>query len=58
AVLYPAIGASIRQQALPAYSADIQVEPTEFPNLGTMPGAALVKNAMYNGELLVKLLQG
>ncbi|UQY45984.1 sugar metabolism global transcriptional regulator Mlc [Mixta hanseatica] len=57
-VLYPAIGASIRQQALPAYSADIHVEPTEFPNVGTMPGAALVKNALYNGELLIKLLQG
>ncbi|MBP2171315.1 transcriptional regulator of PTS gene [Erwinia toletana] len=57
-ILYPAITACIRQQSLPAYSTQIDVEPTQFVNLGTMPGAALVKDAMYNGSLLVKLLQG
>lgn len=57
-ILYPAITACIRQQSLPAYSAPIVVEPTQFFNFGTMPGAALVKDAMYNGSLLVKLLQG
>ncbi|VTT28138.1 transcriptional regulator Mic [Klebsiella pneumoniae] len=57
-VLFPAIATCIRQQALPRYSADLQVEPTEFVNLGTMPGAALVKDALYNGSLLIKLLQG
>lgn len=57
-ILYPAMTACIRQQSLPDYSAQIDVEPTQFINLGTMPGAALVKDAMYNGSLLVKLLQG
>ncbi|QKJ87102.1 ROK family protein [Paramixta manurensis] len=57
-VFYPVITACIRQQALPDYSAEIDVEPTQFLNVGTMPGAALVKDAMYSGELLVKLLQG
>ncbi|WP_437611622.1 sugar metabolism global transcriptional regulator Mlc [Erwinia sp. V71] len=57
-ILYPAITTCIRQQALPSYSAHIDVEPTQFVNLGTMPGAALVKDAMYNGSLLIKLLQG
>jgi len=57
-ILYPAIAACIRQQSLPAYSSQIAVEPTQFVNLGTMPGAALVKDALYNGSLLVKLLQG
>ncbi len=57
-VLYPVITYCIRQQSLPAYSAHINVEPTQFLNIGTMPGAALVKNAMYSGALLVKLLQG
>ncbi|PVF10328.1 transcriptional regulator, partial [Yersinia pestis] len=57
-ILHPAIASCIRQQALPAYSENILVESTEFFNQGTMPGAALVKEALYNGSLLVKLLQG
>ena len=57
-ILHPAIASCIRQQSLPAYSEHVQVESTQFFNQGTMPGAALVKEAMYNGSLLVKLLQG
>ncbi|QOV66049.1 sugar metabolism global transcriptional regulator Mlc [Kosakonia pseudosacchari] len=57
-VLFPAIAACIRQQALPAYSQHISVESTQFTNQGTMAGAALVKDAMYNGSLLIRLLQG
>jgi transcriptional regulator of PTS gene len=57
-ILHPAIASCIRQQALPAYNENIVVESTAFFNQGTMPGAALVKEALYNGSLLVKLLQG
>ncbi|WLI77285.1 sugar metabolism global transcriptional regulator Mlc [Kosakonia sp. H02] len=57
-VLFPAISDCIRQQALPAYSKHISVESTQFTNQGTMAGAALVKDAMYNGSLLIRLLQG
>ncbi|WP_428946077.1 sugar metabolism global transcriptional regulator Mlc [Pantoea sp. FN060301] len=57
-ILHPAIADAIRRQSLPAYSDDIEVASTHFYNLGTMPGAALVKDALYNGTLLVKLLQG
>ncbi|WP_039058318.1 sugar metabolism global transcriptional regulator Mlc [Enterobacter sp. Bisph1] len=57
-VLFPAIADCIRQQALPAYSRHISVESTQFTNQGTMAGAALVKDAMYNGSLLIRLLQG
>ncbi|MEN5015597.1 ROK family protein [Erwinia sp. Eh17-17] len=57
-LLFPAIMTCIRQQSLPSYSKDLSVQPTEFLNLGTMPGAALVKDALYNGSLLIKLLQG
>ncbi len=56
--LFPAIADCIRQQALPAYSKHITVESTQFSNQGTMAGAALVKDAMYNGSLLIRLLQG
>ncbi|CVG74285.1 Making large colonies protein [Serratia marcescens] len=57
-ILHPAIASCIRQQALPAYSEQVKVESTQFFNQGTMPGAALVKEALYNGSLLVQLLQG
>ncbi|MNE51926.1 N-acetylglucosamine repressor [compost metagenome] len=57
-ILHPAIVSCIRQQSLPAYSDHVQVESTQFFNKGTMPGAALVKEALYNGSLLVQLLQG
>lgn len=57
-ILFPTIADSIRQQALPAYSQHIVVESTQFTNQGTMAGAALVKDAMYNGSLLIRLLQG
>jgi len=57
-ILFPAISDCIRQQSLPAYSKNIVVESTQFSNQGTMAGAALVKDAMYNGSLLIRLLQG
>jgi transcriptional regulator of PTS gene len=57
-ILFPAIAGCIRQQSLPAYSKHIAVESTQFTNQGTMAGAALVKDAMYNGSLLIRLLQG
>ncbi|MFC3395599.1 sugar metabolism global transcriptional regulator Mlc [Brenneria rubrifaciens] len=57
-ILYPAIMGCIHQQSFPPYSHNTQVEATQFYNQGTMPGAALVKDALYNGSLLVKLLQG
>jgi len=57
-ILFPAIADCIRQQALPAYSRKIVVESTQFTNQGTMAGAALVKDALYTGSLLIRLLQG
>ena len=57
-ILFPVINSCIQQQSLPDYGASLSVEPTEFINQGTMPGAALVKDALYNGSLLIKLLQG
>ncbi|MFJ2973786.1 sugar metabolism global transcriptional regulator Mlc [Kluyvera sp. NPDC087067] len=57
-ILFPTIADCIRQQSLPAYSKHIAVEQTQFSNRGTMAGAALVKDALYNGTLLIRLLQG
>ncbi|MFT4272971.1 MAG: ROK family protein [Pantoea sp.] len=57
-VLFPAVSSTIRQQALPAYSDEIQLAPTAFNDPGTLGAAALVKDALYSGYLLIKLLQG
>ncbi|MBW7984410.1 transcriptional regulator of PTS gene [Enterobacillus tribolii] len=57
-ILHPTIQTCIQQQSLHDYSKDLVVESTHFHNHGTMPAAALVKDALYNGALLVQLLQG
>ncbi len=56
-ILFPVISDSIRQQALPAYSQHISVESTRF--LTRHDGRRCAgKDAMYNGSLLIRLLQG
>ncbi|ARU94064.1 sugar metabolism global transcriptional regulator Mlc [Tatumella citrea] len=57
-ILFPAITAAICREALPAYSEQVSLRPAEFNQPGTLPGTALVKDALYSGELLVRLLQG
>lgn len=57
-ILHPAIIACIRQQSIPACSENIKIESTQFFNQGSILGATLVKNALYDGSLLLQLLQG
>ncbi len=57
-ILFPAISAAIRREALPAYSQQLTLRSAEFNRPDTLPGTALVKDALYSGELLVRLLQG
>ncbi|MCW8327236.1 ROK family protein [Photobacterium sp. SDRW27] len=57
-VLYPAIMDCIRTQSLPVYNKDLVIEQSSFYTQATMPGAALVKQAMYDGHLLMKLIEG
>ncbi|BDH45789.1 transcriptional regulator [Salmonella enterica subsp. enterica serovar Choleraesuis] len=57
-VLHPAILTCIHQQSLPAYGRHLSLESTELGSGSTLAGAALVKEAMYNGSLLIRLLQG
>ncbi|RUT65742.1 transcriptional regulator [Morganella morganii] len=57
-VLFPAIRARIIQRALPAFSRELTMTSCEFNNCGTLPGAALIKEALYNGSLLIKLMDG
>ena len=57
-ILHATIRDCLRQQSLPAYSHHIVVESTQLSHRGTRVASALIKDAMYNGILLVRLLQG
>ncbi|MDF7680939.1 ROK family transcriptional regulator [Enterobacteriaceae bacterium ESL0689] len=57
-ILFPAISACIRQQALPDYRNHIPVAATRLAHPGMTMGIALIKDALYNGSLLIRLLQG
>lgn len=57
-VLYPVIESCIKQHSLAHYHNELEIIPSHFLNSGTMPAASLIKEALYNGSLLSKLLQG
>ncbi|NOH70940.1 ROK family protein [Vibrio pectenicida] len=57
-VLYPAIQRCIKEQSLPAYQRGLQVVESRFYKQATMPGAALIKQALYDGLLLMKVIEG
>ncbi|SON49091.1 Protein mlc [Vibrio tapetis subsp. tapetis] len=57
-ILYPVIKANIESKTLPLYHQDLQLEESRFYREATMPGAALVKQAMYDGQLLMKVVEG
>ena len=57
-VLYPAIMECIIAQTLPIYNRDLELQESCFYTQATMPGAALVKQALYDGHLLMKLIDG
>ncbi|MGN2670444.1 ROK family protein [Aliivibrio fischeri] len=57
-ILYPIIMDSIQNQVLPLYAKDTQLVESRFYTQATMPGAALVKQAMCDGSLLMKVVEG
>ncbi|CAH0526521.1 sugar metabolism global transcriptional regulator Mlc [Vibrio hippocampi] len=58
AILYPAIWRCIEEQCVPVYIKDLQLVESRFYKQATMPGAALVKQALYDGQLLMKVIDG
>ncbi len=58
AVLYPAIESSVRKQSQPGYHRKLEVVESRFYKQTTMPGAALIKQALYDGELLIRVAEG
>ena len=57
-VLYPALLRCIQEQSYPVYQRDLQLVESRFYKQATMPGAALIKQALYDGLLLMKVLEG
>ncbi len=57
-VLYPAIEQCVKQQCIAAYHQELQIVESRFYKQATMPGAALIKQAMYDGQLLMKVVEG
>ncbi len=57
-ILYPAIQHCIEEQSLPVYHQDLKLVESRFYKQATMPGAALVKQALYDGLLLMKVIEG
>ena len=57
-ILYPAIKTCIEQQSLPAYYQNLEIVESRFYKQATMPGAALIKQALYDGELLMRVIEG
>lgn len=57
-VFFPALFQAINQQVPPEYTQDFLIESVNFINPGTLAGATLIRRALYDGSLLIKLLQG
>ena len=57
-ILYPVIMDAIQNHVLPLYAKDIKLVESRFYTQATMPGAALVKQAMCDGSLLMKVIEG
>ncbi|OAT39463.1 sugar metabolism global transcriptional regulator Mlc [Proteus myxofaciens] len=57
-IFFPLILSQIERHSMPRYTQTLNIEETEFRNKGTLPAASLVKEALYNGSLLIELMRG
>ncbi|OBT08505.1 transcriptional regulator [Vibrio sp. UCD-FRSSP16_10] len=57
-IIIPEVIRCVKTQSLPIYNQDLEIMPSRFIKNATMPGAALIKQALYDGELLMKLVEG
>ncbi|CAM4456300.1 sugar metabolism global transcriptional regulator Mlc [Vibrio agarivorans] len=57
-ILYPAVQECIETQTLPVYHQDLELVESRFYKQATMPGAALIKQALYDGLLLMTVVEG
>lgn len=57
-ILFPAIEQALQQHSLPIFHKDVPLVESKFFTQTTMPGAALIKQALYDGSLLLKVVEG
>lgn len=57
-ILFPAIEQTLQQCSLPIFHKDVPLVESKFFTQTTMPGAALIKQALYDGSLLLKVVEG
>lgn len=57
-IFYPQLAAIIKLTSVPKYTSNLQFMSAKYANTGTYNSSALIKQSLYNGELLLKLLQG
>ena len=55
---FPILKSRIEKSVVPLYSQNVRILATEYNNIGTEISTALIKKALYDGTLLMKLLQG
>ncbi|MDP5253682.1 MULTISPECIES: ROK family protein [unclassified Vibrio] len=57
-ILYPMLIEEIKKQTPKTHHQELVLEAAYLSHTTTLPGAALVKQAMYDGELLMKVIEG
>ncbi|GEA49564.1 transcriptional regulator [Vibrio inusitatus NBRC 102082] len=57
-IIFPEVERCVQTQSLPIYRQDLEIVPSRFIKNATMPGAALIKQALYDGVLLMKVVEG
>ncbi|KUI98683.1 sugar metabolism global transcriptional regulator Mlc [Vibrio sp. MEBiC08052] len=56
AIVYPPMLKYIESQCNPAYREQVKIVESRFYKQSTMPGAALIKQALYDGSLLMTIV--
>lgn len=57
-IFYPALYSTIKKESVARRRGSLIIKPASFSGADTRPGTALIKEALYSGELLHQLLQG
>ncbi|WP_409422592.1 ROK family protein [Pseudaeromonas sp. ZJS20] len=55
-LLWPILQGCIERQSLPSFHQDLPIELARFQQAGTQGGYALIKRALYEGDLLQRLM--
>ncbi|WP_413284109.1 ROK family protein [Vibrio sp. MA40-2] len=57
-ILYPEIEAVVKSQSFSDYRINLEIVESRFYKQATMPGAALIRQALYDGQLLMRMVDG